>query len=376
MKKITILALHLGYGGIERCISNLVNSLCNDYEIEIISTYKLFDTPVFKIDDKVTIKYLITDMKPNKKEIKEALSKFKIITLVKELIKSKKILKLKKELMINYIKNCHSDIIISTRDIHNLWLSKYGNSSSIKIGWEHNFHNNDQKYINKIIKSVYGLNYFVLVSKSLKEFYDGKTGNCKCVYIPNSISYIPKNKSKLDGKNLISVGRLEVEKGYSDLIDVFEMVHKIYPDLKLNIIGDGSLREELQKKINKLNLSDNIILHGFKDSKYIEKELLKSSIYLMSSLTESFGLVLIEASSFGLPCIAFSSANGACEIIKDNWDGYLIENRDKEKMAKRIVNLIKNPERRIIMGDNAYKKSINYKADNIKDMWVKLFEEK
>ena len=65
MKKITILALHLGYGGIERCISNLVNSLCNDYEIEIISTYKLFDTPVFKIDDKVTIKYLITDMKPN-----------------------------------------------------------------------------------------------------------------------------------------------------------------------------------------------------------------------------------------------------------------------------------------------------------------------
>ena len=45
-------------------------------------------------------------------------------------------------------------------------------------------------------------------------------------------------------------------------------------------------------------------------------------------------------------------------------------------MAKRIVNLIKNPERRIIMGDNAYKKSINYKADNIKDMWVKLFEEK
>lgn len=376
MKKITILALHLGYGGIERCISNLVNSLCNDYEIEIISTYKLFDTPVFKIDDKVTIKYLITDMKPNKKEIKEALSKFKIITLVKELIKSKKILKLKKELMINYIKNCHSDIIISTRDIHNLWLSKYGNSSSLRIGWEHNFHNNDQKYINKIIKSVYGLNYFVLVSKSLKEFYEGKTVNCKCVYIPNSISYIPKNKSKLDGKNLISVGRLEVEKGYSDLIDVFEMVHKIYPDLKLNIIGDGSLREELQKKINKLNLSDNIILHGFKDSKYIEKELLKSSIYLMSSLTESFGLVLIEASSFGLPCIAFSSANGACEIIKDNWDGYLIENRDKEKMAKRIVNLIKNPERRIIMGDNAYKKSINYKADNIKDMWVKLFEEK
>lgn len=376
MKKITILALHLGYGGIERCISNLVNSLCDDYDIEIVSTYKILDKPAFKIDSKVNIKYLITDMKPNKKEIKESLKKLKLITFMKELRKAQKILKLKKELMINYIKNCHSDIIISTRDIHNLWLSKYGNDNCLKIGWEHNFHNNNQKYINKIIKSVYGLDYFVLVSKSLKEFYDGKTGNCKCVYIPNSISYIPKNKSKLNGKNLISVGRLEVEKGYCDLIDVFSLVHKVYPDWKLNIMGDGSLKEELQRKINKLNLTDSIILHGFRDSKYIEKELLKSSIYLMSSTTESFGLVLIEASSFGLPCIAFTSASGACEIIKDNWDGYLIEDRDKEKMAKRIINLIKNPERRIIMGDNAYKKSINYISDNIKENWIKLFEEK
>lgn len=376
MKKITILALHLGYGGIERCISNLVNSLCDDYDIEIVSTYKILDKPAFKIDSKVNIKYLITDMKPNKKEIKESLKKLKLITFMKESRKAQKILKLKKELMINYIKNCHSDIIISTRDIHNLWLSKYGNDNCLKIGWEHNFHNNNQKYINKIIKSVYGLDYFVLVSKSLKEFYDGKTGNCKCVYIPNSISYMPKNKSKLYGKNLISVGRLEIEKGYSDLIDVFSLVHKVYPDWKLNIMGDGSLKEELQRKINKLNLTDSIILHGFRDSKYIEKELLKSSIYLMSSTTESFGLVLIEASSFGLPCIAFTSASGACEIIKDNWDGYLIEDRDKEKMAKRIINLIKNPERRIIMGDNAYKKSINYISDNIKDNWIKLFEEK
>lgn len=376
MKKITIISLHLGYGGIEKCISNLANSLCNNYEIEIVSTYKLFDKPVFKMDERVKIKYLMTDLKPNKKELKEALKKFKLITFIKELKKAKKILKLKKELMIKYIKNCHSDIIISTRDIHNLWLSKYGNSSCLKIGWEHNYHNNNQKYINKIIKSVYGLDYFVLVSKNLKEFYDGKTGSCKCVYIPNSISYIPKIKSKLDGSSIISVGRLEEEKGYSDLIDVFNLVHKKYPAWKLNIIGDGSLKEELQRKINKLSLNKNIILHGFQDSKYIEKKLLNSSIYVMSSLTESFGLVLIEASSFGLPCIAFSSASGACEIIKDNWDGYLINDRDKEKMAKRIINLIKNPERRIIMGDNAYKKSINYKASNIKDEWINLFEKK
>lgn len=376
MKKITILALHLGYGGIEKCISNLVNSLYNDYEIEIVSTYKLFDKPAFEINKKVEIKYLLNDLKPNKKEIKESLKKFKFISFIKELNKARKVLKLKKELMIDYIKNCHSDVIISTRDIHNLWLSKYGNSSCLKIGWEHNYHNNNKKYINKIIKSVYGLDYFVLVSKSLKEFYNDKTGNCKCIYIPNSINGIPKNKSLLNGQSIISVGRLEKEKGYNDLIDVFYLVHQVQPTWKLNIIGDGTLKEELQRKINKLGLTNYIFLQGFKDSKYIEKELLASSIYVMSSLTESFGLVLIEASSFGLPCIAFTSANGACEIIKDNWDGYLIENRDKEKMAKRIINLINNKERRIIMGDNAYKKSISFESSTIKEEWIKLFEEK
>ena len=59
MKKITILALHLGYGGIERCISTLANSLIDEYEIEIISTYKIYDEQAFKIDDKVKIKYFL-----------------------------------------------------------------------------------------------------------------------------------------------------------------------------------------------------------------------------------------------------------------------------------------------------------------------------
>lgn len=376
MKKLTILALHLGYGGIEKCISNLANSLIDDYDIEIVSTYKLLEKPVFELDKRITVKYLITDLKPNKKEIINSLKKFKLISFFKEGLKAKKILKLKKQLMINYIKNCNSDIIISTRDIHNLWLGKYGSKKSLKIGWEHNHHNNNQKYIKKLIKSVSNLDYFVLVSKDLKNFYEEKVKKCKCIYIPNSINYIPKKKSNLKEKNIISVGRLSKEKGFIDLIDVFNIIHKVYPSWKLNIIGDGNQKDEILNKIHRYNLDNNVIMHGFQNSKYIEKQLLESSIYMMTSFTEAFGLVLIEASSFGLPCIAFDSANGAKEIIKDNWDGYLIENRDKRGMAKRVINLIRDENRRTIMGDNAYKKSTNYLAKNIKNEWIKLFEEK
>lgn len=378
MKKITILALHLGYGGIENCISNLANSLVDDYEVNIISTYKLYEKPVFKLNDKIKIKYLMTDLKPNKQELKQSLKKLKLITFFKELKKSIKILKLKKNLMIEAIKNCDSDVIISTRDIHNNWLSKYGRDKTLKIGWEHNHHHNNKRYINKVTKSVLGLDYFVLVSKDLTKFYSEKLKDkkVKCVYIPNSINFFPQEKAKLETENLISIGRLSHEKGYLDLIDIFKELHQKYPDSKLNIIGDGPDRKKIEKKIRDNKLEDYIILHGFQEKEYINKYLEKSSVYIMTSYTESFGLVLLEAFAYGIPCVAYSSAEGANEIISDNWDGYLIKDRDKNKMIKRICELLSNRNRRLIMGANGIKKAQEFNTQKTKQKWIEIINRK
>lgn len=378
MKRITILALHLGYGGIENCISNLANSLVDDYEVNIVSTYKLYEKPVFKLNDKIKIKYLMTDLKPNKQELKQSLKKLKLITFFKELKKSLKILKLKKNLMIEAIKNCDSDVIISTRDIHNNWLSKYGRDKTLKIGWEHNHHHNNKRYINKVTKSVLGLDYFVLVSKDLTKFYSEKLKDkkVKCVYIPNSINFFPQEKAKLETENLISIGRLSHEKGYLDLIDIFKELHQKYPDSKLNIIGDGPDRKKIEKKIRDNKLEDYIILHGFQEKEYINKYLEKSSVYIMTSYTESFGLVLLEAFAYGIPCVAYSSAEGANEIISDNWDGYLIKDRDKNKMIKRICELLSNRNRRLIMGANGIKKAQEFNTQKTKQKWIEIINRK
>ena len=76
-----------------------------------------------------------------------------------------------------------------------------------------------------------------------------------------------------------------------------------------------------------------------------------------------------------MPAIAFDSALGAKELISNNWDGYLINDLDKEKMAKKIIDLIKNENRRIVMGDNARKKSIKYTIENIKTQWIDILKE-
>lgn len=369
MKRVTILALHLGYGGIERAISDLANSLVDDYIVEVVSTYKVYDKPVNRLDRKVNVRYL-TEIKPNKQEFKTCLKRFKLISAFKEGIKSIKILKMKKELMIDFIKNCDSDVIISTRDIHNKWLGEYAKDGVLKIGWEHNHHHGNERYAKKIIDSCSKLDYFVLVSHDLANYYKDKVVP-KCVYIPNLVSKTDV-KSDLKSKNLVSIGRLSKEKGFVDLIDVFALIHMMYPDWKLNIIGDGDEKHKILSKIHKYGLEDDIIMHGFLDKDEVGKILSDSSIYVMTSLTESFGIVLLEAFSYGVPCVAFDSAEGASEIISNNWDGYLIKDRDIDEMAKRICHLIGNYSRRFIMGQNAIKKANKYSLEEVRNKWIKI----
>ena len=101
---------------------------------------------------------------------------------------------------------------------------------------------------------------------------------------------------------------------------------------------------------------------------------LDSCLYLMTSHTESFGLVLIEAMSYGLPCIAYSSAEGAREIIVNGYNGYLIENRNEYEMAKTILSLLKDKKRLIELSRNARFTSEKYSAENTKKYWLEVLK--
>lgn len=380
-KKIAILSLHLGYGGVEKAIVSLANSLAklNKYEIEIVSIYKLYEKSVFDIDEKVKVTYLLSSkLCPNKKEWSEALHNLKLISFGKESLKSLKILYARRKKMVEYIKNTDANVIISTRIFLNELLSEYGKDNILKIGWEHNHYHDDMRYATDVIRSAKNLDYFVLVSKELQKFYHKKmrTFKCKCIYIPNAIENVPKTKSPLTGEHIISVGRLSPEKGYLDLL-------KIYLDLKkkkckwhLDIVGDGSERSRLEKFIKENNLENDVTLHGFKNSKEIEKLMQKSSIYVMTSYTESFGIVLLEAMSNGLPCLAFDSAEGAKEVITSGRDGYLIKHRNFKAMEKKILDLTKDIDMRKELGKNGRRKVKGYISDNICESWEKIIERK
>ena len=377
MQKITLLALHLGYGGVEKSIIILSNILSLKYEVEIIAVYKLLDTSIYNINDKVKIRYLLPNIRPNRKEFWQAVKTFSLLEIIKQGMLAVRVLLSQRYKMIKEIKKIDKGIIISTRLRYTKWLSRYGNKNVIKIAQEHRHHNNNKIYINKIIRSCYNIDYLMPVSNYLTNFYTKFLVNkkTKCIYIPHALDYIPNVNSKLNNKNIISIGRLSKEKGFTTLIDVFKIVNNKYPNWILNIIGDGIEKERLIVKINNNNLKNKVIMPGYKDQLFIEKMFLSSSIYVMTSYEESFGLVLIEAASCGIPLIAFDSALGAREIINNNITGYLIKDRNIEEMANKIIKLIEDRALRIKMGKEAKKSIMKYSKDNIAKIWFKFIDE-
>lgn len=374
MKKVTILALHMGYGGIENAIATLANTLVEKYEVEILSVYRLYNEPVYKLDEKVKVNY-ISSIKPNKKEMKYYLKKKNFSMFFKGIGQSIKTGFVKYVKTPLALRKLNTDVIISTRIVHNYLSAMFVSKNIKKIAWEHNHHNNKKSYINSLVKSCKNIDNLVLVSNELTEFYKKYLDN-KAVYIPNCLDKMPNKVSKLDSKNLVAVGRLSKEKGFDDLLKLFKKISVKYPEWKLNIVGDGMEKDNLLDLAKELKLGDKVVFHGYQNKDYINNLLLESSIYLMTSHTESFGLVLIEAMSYGLPCISYTSAQGANEIIDDGENGYLIENRNEEEMISKIELLINDDKLKNKLGKNARSKSKNYSNEVVLGKWQRLINKR
>ena len=219
----------------------------------------------------------------------------------------------------------------------------------------------EKSYITKYDK------FLVLTEEDKKAW-----GDNRIKVINNPLPFDSKEISTCKNKKIISVGRLEKEKGFDILIDVWKKVNEKHPDWILEIYGEGSLRKKLQEKIDLLNLEDSLILKG--NEKNIQSKYLENSIYVMSSRYEGFGMVLIEAMSCGLPLISFDCPYGPKDIIKDGENGFLVEFGNIEEMAEKINYLIENEDKRIKMGKKSKELSYNYSEEKIMNQWKELFK--
>lgn len=368
--KIAILSLHLGFGGVEQVVANMANMLSSKYDVEIVSLYKNKEPIPFKINDEVNIVYL-TNLISNRKEFKDAIKEKNIFKFFAEGFKAIYILINKNFYMRRYILASDAKIIISSRYSFSKILNYCGREGVYKIHHEHTY-SVSENYINNLNK-LKKINEIIPVSKALYEEYKNKI-NIKLKYIPNALNNYPKDDelSKTNGKNLIAVGRMAPEKGFTDLIDVIKIIDD--KDVVLNLFGDGEELNSLKNKSKELGVEKQVHFWGFKTQDFIKEYMQNSSLYVMTSFEESFGLVLIEAMSYGIPCVAFDSAKGAKYIINEK-NGYFIKNRDKEQMAKIITEYLNmSIKEKQKYKENARKTSELYTFDKIKKEWLKYIE--
>lgn len=209
----------------------------------------------------------------------------------------------------------------------------------------------------------------VVLNDDEKQFYNSKS----IVVIPNSIA-ISSYKSSLQKKQVIAMGRIAPVKGFDVLIDVWAKVHSIHPDWQLHIYGEDYLntQSELQQKIDVYKLSE--VIHFKGTTQNATQTFLDYSVYAMTSVTECFPMVLLEALSVGLPIVSFDCPTGPRHIISNNKSGYLIPNGDQEKFATRIIELLNNAQHRKEIGDMAYKNIRSFEHAIVMNSWKNLIE--
>jgi glycosyltransferase involved in cell wall biosynthesis len=154
---------------------------------------------------------------------------------------------------------------------------------------------------------------------------------------------------------VLSVGRLTWEKAHGLLLRAFAEAHRENPRLRLTIAGDGPLREELLKTRQALGLDRVVVLPGSIAHEQIGGLYDESDIFVLSSVSEGFGVVLLEAMARRLPVIA-PALNGIPEIVADGSGGWLFPTGDDKKLAERIVTLAGDPGMRRRMGNAGYQR--------------------
>lgn len=214
------------------------------------------------------------------------------------------------------------------------------------------------------LKKIYKL--IVLTEEAGKEW---KVNNYKVIPNPNSFPLL--NQALLKNKRVIAVCRHSYEKGLDRLLLIWEKVIINNPDWILDIYGEWNSKMTYQDMAENLKISENInFIAPVID---IQNTYQNYSIFLMTSRSESFPMVLLEAITSGLPCVVYDCLNGPKAIIKNNENGFLIEEGNIDLFVEKLELLITNENLRVELGIKAIKSAEPYKIESIMSIWNVFF---
>lgn len=376
MKILYVINKMTNLAGIERILTCKMNYLSEKSEYDVyLLTYEQPDQALsFKINERITYCPIIAPVPQ-----REGLT---LWGWIKAYFSARKVFK---RLFYHHIKDIRPDIVICTgyaypvldiiidtaRQINTKTIVEShvkGDTVSMKkYIFNHTLAYMFSFWDHYILRKLKKADCIVTLTHEDKEFW--KSYGKRIEVIPNVLTITPKKVMDYRTKRVIAAGRYVHQKGFDMLLEAWHLIDKNLSDWQLYIFGNENMKP-YQHIVDKYDMKN---VHLMPATPEIVEEFSKSSIFVLSSRFEGFGLVLAEAMSCGLPCISFDCPYGPRDIITDGEDGILVENGNIEALAKAIERLMTDESLRRSMGEKAINNVARFDRNTIMNQWEQLF---
>lgn len=235
------------------------------------------------------------------------------------------------------------------------------------------------KFIKPLVRLIWKKSFAVIAnSQGLKELALKTDIRQSISIIYNGVdidNFKPNPNLRPSDRFIVTTGasRVTARKGIRYIIRAMKEIIKNHPEVLLKIMGDGNEKESLEKLVADLKMQDNIQFLGRIPREKTFPFYQEASIFIMASLNEGMSNAMLEALASGLPIIT-TRTGGADELVQDGVNGFFIEMKNSEDLAKKIVRLIVNPELREKMALESQRKAEEMSWKNVAEKYFELYK--
>jgi glycosyltransferase involved in cell wall biosynthesis len=361
--KLLVLVDRLDHaGGLERSLANKVRSWCSDGNEVHIATIEQAGPDYYSYDERAKR----MDLGVHYNRSLPLTAKFNVLVAFRHLLVLRDVCN---RIRPTHIVHCGYgfDFYFLPLISRGAFLVKENHSSRYVDGYrEASFLGRFKRVVRRWFDSRYHASVFLSAEEARL------SGLSNTVVIPNALDerpvpVIPRKK------RIISAGRICAVKGFDRLIDAWALAAPKLPGWDLAIYGDGAASdvEALKSKILSLGLSTSVSVNPATPE--IIDLMAESSIYAMTSRSECFPMVLLEAMQTGLPIVAYDCPTGPRNIINHDVTGLVVPDGDSVAYADALVRLATDANLAEEISSNGQRESLRYASDDIARMWTALF---
>ena len=378
-------------GGTKRVITVLANELIENNEITIMThdTPDMENREMYGLDERIRIDYVPEGAYTDRAHTPSRYFRSAIRVLNNktgcfnhswcvEFLKNAFFSRKLQQKLADHFNSRDYDVVIATAGCA-MALSFVADRLKAKtIGWQHNCYSTYvlQKGIlfwkkEEIMKKYFPkLSRYVVLNEYDREEFQEKLG-LECAAMDNPRSFVSEQKADLSRKQFFVAARFVEAKGLDLLIDAFQKFCLVDDEWKLVIAGDGPQRNLVFNRMWKAGLQERVQFVGVTNN--VQKYYLESSVYLLSSRWEGWGLVIIEAFEMGMPVVSFDIVPVDL-LITNGEDGLIVEKYDVDQFAAAMVKLAHDDELRYRMGEKAVAKAEKYSEKTVAEKWQNMLE--